>query len=177
MSLDGSLRALPVGDPEASRAWVASELGDLAFEDPEMIRASPRFRGGQSEANRVLAALDVAGYASRRNQVQPRVGAGRECRLTVCSSRADRPARVVGASGSCAVTRPVEVSGRAAVAGVRKTSVREAGQEDGGSASLSPGDGEGSAGKRLVDRDGMHAFRTSRSWSVMAGWSTRHGCG
>ena len=71
MPAAGSLPTPPADDPEASRAWVADHLGDLCLEEPEAIAASPRFRGGQREADRVLVELDVRGYASRRNQVLP----------------------------------------------------------------------------------------------------------
>jgi deoxyribodipyrimidine photo-lyase len=49
-------------------AYVADHLGDLV--DGE-VAASPRFRGGQLAADAALAALDLTGYAVRRNEVWP----------------------------------------------------------------------------------------------------------
>ena len=54
----------PVRDTDA---WVREHLGHLAGDEP---RASP-IRGGQTAADAALAALDVTGYARRRNQVLP----------------------------------------------------------------------------------------------------------
>ena len=71
VSLPGLLPAPPAADPEAARAWVQAHLGDLVLEGPDAVVSSPRFRGGQREADRILAALDVKGYASARNQVMP----------------------------------------------------------------------------------------------------------
>ena len=71
MPLPGSLPSPPAADPEAARAWVQTHLGDLAAEGPGSVIASPRFRGGQREADRILAELDVRGYAATRNQVMP----------------------------------------------------------------------------------------------------------
>lgn len=48
--------------------WVADHLTGLFSDEP---RASGRFRGGQTAADAALAAYDVAGYASRRNEVWP----------------------------------------------------------------------------------------------------------
>ena len=59
-----SLRAPDVGDEVA---WVAKHLGAFASDD---VRAGG-IPGGQSHADRALAAFDVAGYANRRNEVQP----------------------------------------------------------------------------------------------------------
>ncbi len=66
-------------DPAAATAWVARHLGHLALEGPDGIRASPVFRGGQVAADTALAALDLTGYARRRNEVWPagRRGASR----------------------------------------------------------------------------------------------------
>ena len=69
--------ALPVphsgvaDDSDAAVAWVAEHLGHLSLEGPDGVRASPAFRGGQPAADAALAALDVTGYAGRRNQVLP----------------------------------------------------------------------------------------------------------
>jgi deoxyribodipyrimidine photo-lyase len=76
MSLPGLLPALTAGDPEATRAWVAAHLGDLTLEGPESVAASPRFRGGQGEADRVLSLVDVRGYAGTRNTVLPESARG-----------------------------------------------------------------------------------------------------
>lgn len=59
--------------PDAGVAFVAEHLSHLTCDDPQ---ASPRFRGGQSAADAALAAFDVAGYASRRNEVLPPAGRG-----------------------------------------------------------------------------------------------------
>ncbi|MFC5380456.1 FAD-binding domain-containing protein [Aquipuribacter nitratireducens] len=69
-------------DPDAAVAWVGAHLGDLALEGAEGAEglvASPAFRGGQPAADAALAALDVTGYAARRNEVwpEPRRGASR----------------------------------------------------------------------------------------------------
>ena len=58
----------PARDVAAAERWVHDHLG--GFVDDEVV-ASPRFRGGQRAADRVLAALDVTGYAARRNEVWP----------------------------------------------------------------------------------------------------------
>ena len=69
--LPGSLTAPPAADPEAARAWVQANLGDLACEEADAIVSSPRFRGGQPTADQVLAQLSVKGYAAARNEVMP----------------------------------------------------------------------------------------------------------
>lgn len=73
------LPPVPVGDREAVEAWVARELGDLAFEGADGIVGSRAFAGGQDAADVALAALDVTGYARARNEVWPveRRGASR----------------------------------------------------------------------------------------------------
>jgi deoxyribodipyrimidine photo-lyase len=65
------LPAPPAADPEAARAWVQANLGDLVCEGPDSVVSSPRFRGGQRQADRVLAQLSVKGYAAARNEVLP----------------------------------------------------------------------------------------------------------
>lgn len=65
------LPPVPVGDREAVEAWVARELGDLTFEGADGVRGSAAFAGGQSAADRALAALDVTGYSRRRSEVWP----------------------------------------------------------------------------------------------------------
>lgn len=64
------------GDRPAAVAWVATHLGDLCRDG---VTASPAFRGGQQAADAALAAFDVTGYATRRNEVWPpqRRGASR----------------------------------------------------------------------------------------------------
>jgi deoxyribodipyrimidine photo-lyase len=59
---------LPVPVPGEEAAWVSRHLGHLTAGDP---RPSPRFRGTQAAADAALAALDVTGYAARRNEVLP----------------------------------------------------------------------------------------------------------
>ena len=61
----------PAADPEAARAWVREHLGDLTLEGRDGVTASPRFRGGQRAADRVLAGLDITRYAGARNEVLP----------------------------------------------------------------------------------------------------------
>ena len=65
----------PVGRP-AVVDWVARHFEGLYAGG---LGASPSFVGGQSAADEALAAFDVAGYASRRNEVWPdaRRGASR----------------------------------------------------------------------------------------------------
>ena len=64
------------GDQPAAVAWVAAHLGDLCRDE---VAASGAFRGGQTAADAALAAFDVIGYATRRNDVWPpqRRGASR----------------------------------------------------------------------------------------------------
>jgi len=64
---------VPAPGPDAATAFVAEHLAHLICDDPV---ASPRFRGGQAAADAALAAFDVAGYASRRNEVAPRSARG-----------------------------------------------------------------------------------------------------
>jgi len=59
---------LPAPGAEAATAFVADHLGHLCCDEPA---ASPTFRGGQRAADAALAAFDVTGYASRRNEVLP----------------------------------------------------------------------------------------------------------
>ncbi len=49
--------------------WVGAHLGHLTAEAD--VSASPRFRGTQAAADAALEALDIAGYARRRNEVLP----------------------------------------------------------------------------------------------------------
>ena len=55
-----------VGD---EAAWVARHLGHLT--DDVAVTPSPRFRGTQAAADAALDALDITGYAGRRNDVLP----------------------------------------------------------------------------------------------------------
>ena len=68
----------PAHDLDATVAWVAEHLGDLALEGPDAIRPGA-VRGGQSAADAALAGLDVTGYARTRSTVLPedRRGASR----------------------------------------------------------------------------------------------------
>lgn len=59
---------VPEPGPDAAVAFVREHLADLACDTPA---ASRSIRGGQTEADAALAALDVTGYAGRRNQVWP----------------------------------------------------------------------------------------------------------
>lgn len=62
-------RPLPSArDVAGAEAWVRQELAGLAS---DQVTASPRFRGGQMAADAALAALDITGYASDRNEVWP----------------------------------------------------------------------------------------------------------
>jgi len=58
----------PAHDVAAAERFVADHLGGLVTGE---VAASPRFRGGQAAADAALAALDVTGYAARRNEVWP----------------------------------------------------------------------------------------------------------
>lgn len=64
---------LPTPPAEVAGAtdWVREHLGDLTLEGRGGVAASPAFRGGQSMADAALAAFDVRGYASGRNEVWP----------------------------------------------------------------------------------------------------------
>jgi deoxyribodipyrimidine photo-lyase len=70
---------------ESAAAWVGQHLGHLVaesevHESPRFraspFLASPRFRGTQAAADAALAALDIAGYAARRNEVLPKTRRG-----------------------------------------------------------------------------------------------------
>ena len=66
----------PGSEPDDAVTWVRVHLDDLCGDVPA---ASPAFRGGQAAADAALAALDLTGYAARRNTVLPysRRGASR----------------------------------------------------------------------------------------------------
>ena len=70
---------LPTPTGSGAIAWVRQHLGHLTAEGRDAITASRSFRGGQTAADAALAAFDVAGYASSRNEVWPwdRRGASR----------------------------------------------------------------------------------------------------
>jgi len=70
MSAAGPLPT-PPREREAAVAWVREHLGDLTLEGAAGLAASPRFAGGQTAAEAALAAFDVRGYASGRNEVWP----------------------------------------------------------------------------------------------------------
>jgi deoxyribodipyrimidine photo-lyase len=59
---------LPTPTPDAV-GWVEAHLRHLTAE-PD-VSGSPRFRGTQAAADAALAALDISGYARRRNEVLP----------------------------------------------------------------------------------------------------------
>jgi deoxyribodipyrimidine photo-lyase len=61
--------ALPTPTSDRATDWVGDHLGHLVRGSD--VRASPRFRGTQAAADAALAALDIAGYAARRNEVLP----------------------------------------------------------------------------------------------------------
>ncbi len=65
--------SLPEPGREPAEAFVAEFLADLV--DGE-ARGSDRFRGGQVAADAALHSFDVAGYASRRNEVLPEFARG-----------------------------------------------------------------------------------------------------
>ena len=64
-----TLLPVPLPRTDDPPAWVGEHLGHLTAEDA--VTSSPRFRGTQAEADAALAALDIAGYARRRNEVLP----------------------------------------------------------------------------------------------------------
>ena len=63
------MAVLPNPAPHGVVEWVGEHLGHLAAE--ATLTPSSRFRGTQAAANATLAALDIAGYARRRNEVLP----------------------------------------------------------------------------------------------------------
>lgn len=69
------MKRLDLPDQGDVHSWVQAQLGHLALGE---WRSSP-IRGGQAAADAAMAAFDVAGYASRRNEVWPedRRGASR----------------------------------------------------------------------------------------------------
>jgi deoxyribodipyrimidine photo-lyase len=67
---------LPLPGRAAAEEYVARHLAPLVCDE---VRGSQSFTGGQAAADAALAAFDVTGYASRRNEVLPasRRGASR----------------------------------------------------------------------------------------------------
>lgn len=63
-----TLVALPAPEIDTAADWVTAHLGHLCSDAGSR---SNRFRGGQQSADARLAALDIAGYAGRRNEVLP----------------------------------------------------------------------------------------------------------
>lgn len=65
----------PPRGAEPARSWVTQHLGHVCCDEP----AASSIRGGQSSADAALAAFNVTGYASKRNEVFPeyRQGASR----------------------------------------------------------------------------------------------------
>ncbi len=61
----------PEPGPADARRWVVEHLAGLFADGPGDALPSPRFRGGQAAADAALAAFDVAGYASTRNEAYP----------------------------------------------------------------------------------------------------------
>jgi len=59
---------LPIPEPRQEVQWVAQHLAHLCSDD---ARRSERFIGTQAAADAALAALDLTGYADRRNEVLP----------------------------------------------------------------------------------------------------------
>lgn len=59
---------LPIPEPGQEVQWVAQYLAHLVSDD---ARRSERFIGTQAAADAALAALDLTGYADRRNEVLP----------------------------------------------------------------------------------------------------------
>lgn len=68
-----ALRRLPTPSPDDAERWVDRHLAGLFS---GAARASGRFRGGQTAADAALAALDITGYAKRRNRVDPPAARG-----------------------------------------------------------------------------------------------------
>jgi deoxyribodipyrimidine photo-lyase len=64
---------LPQPGQTAAAAFVASHLGHVVDGD---VTPSLRFTGGQQRADAALAAFDVSGYASNRNEVYPQPSRG-----------------------------------------------------------------------------------------------------
>ena len=62
------VQPLPSIEPEHVESWVERHLTGLYSGDARRSRA---FTGGQTAADRALAALDIAGYATRRSSVHP----------------------------------------------------------------------------------------------------------
>ncbi len=62
------MTVLPTPTLDDAEGWVRTHLADLCSDEPT---TSPAFTGGQTAADAALAAFDVAGYASRRNEVWP----------------------------------------------------------------------------------------------------------
>lgn len=58
----------PSNGRDAAEAFVDAHLAHLVCDE---VRGSGRFVGGQTSADAALAGFDVAGYASRRNEVLP----------------------------------------------------------------------------------------------------------
>lgn len=69
-------KVLPTPEPGHEVAWVRAHLGDLCAEPAVDIVASPRWRGTQAAADAALSALDLRGYAARRNEVWPPTARG-----------------------------------------------------------------------------------------------------
>lgn len=61
--------SLPVPAPDEVEQWVGEHL--LALSCDSTVRRSGRFVGTQAAADAALAALDITGYARRRNEVLP----------------------------------------------------------------------------------------------------------
>jgi deoxyribodipyrimidine photo-lyase len=65
---------LPVPSPDEVRGWVGEHLLHVSCDDE--VLPSARFTGTQAAADAALSALDVRGYARRRNAVLPRSSRG-----------------------------------------------------------------------------------------------------
>jgi deoxyribodipyrimidine photo-lyase len=65
---------LPVPVPADVERWVAEHLLQLSCDDE--VQRSARFVGTQAGADEALAALDILGYARRRNEVLPEAARG-----------------------------------------------------------------------------------------------------
>lgn len=66
-----STREVPLPEPGSEVAWVRTHLGQVCWEAPADIAASPRWRGTQAAADAAVAGLELRGYARRRNEVWP----------------------------------------------------------------------------------------------------------
>ena len=117
------MTSLPLPRPgrAAAEEYVARHFAHLVCDE---VRGSQSFTGGQAAADAALAAFDVTGYASRRNEVLPasRRGASRLSPY-IRHGLLSLP-EVLGSRRRRAPSRRRQVPRRAALAGVRPALVR-----------------------------------------------------